>query len=614
MICVEVHSNNVLNVRNNTFANAVSDSIKHETVKFLFSDNWKDYQKTAVFSAEGVEPINILLSGENKLCVAEDECYIPFEVLKSDSFLLSIFGVKGDSLATTTQVKIEVLVSGYALGDAPKEPTQSEYSQLLQTMEQTKQIAQSVRSDADNGFFKGEKGDKGEVGPQGIQGEKGEQGIQGPQGPEGAQGIQGPQGEKGEKGDKGDKGQDGTIANLDQTYNPTSTNAQSGKAVAEALLSKADVEYKKIDANFELESNGITEDGVYIKPLDALPADGWLCTFGDEESGYIIVTPTPVASEIPDLKIGETYRITLSGGEVVSVEWVVKTKVDQTYSPTSENAQSGKAVAQAVTGKANLGFEKIDLTFIRILGVVNGTRIIELAGVQSESGSNSCLLIFDKNEVILRVENYSKEELISAGFVAGNSYRIKGANNEVTSVELCGLASKQDKIAIDQTYNPESENAQSGKAVAQAIEQNIEAYELIEDITLTEDISQIERTVEPNGTPYNFRKVMVLYTSNAKVGTGNIQTTAYSNNKYIEATIKVNESTTTSETSRIDFEANGVLKAHLTQWSQYSWVVGSAAANPYIVELNKNDTITKVASKATTLPTGFNIKIYGVRA
>ena len=35
---------------------------------------------------------------------------------------------------------------------------------------------------------------------------------------------------------------------------------------------------------------------------------------------------------------------------------------------------------------------------------------------------------------------------------------------------------------------------------------------------------------------------------------------------------------------------------------------------PFIVELNENDTITKVKCSATTLPTGFNIKIYGVRA
>ena len=70
---------------------------------------------------------------------------------------------------------------------------------------------------------------KGEKGDQGLKGDTGDKGEQGPQGPQGERGIQG---EKGEKGDKGDSGE---IINLDQTYNPESENAQSGKAVAEAL-------------------------------------------------------------------------------------------------------------------------------------------------------------------------------------------------------------------------------------------------------------------------------------------------------------------------------------------------------------------------------------------
>ena len=142
--------------------------------------------------------------------------------------------------------------------------------------------------------------------------------------------------------------------------------------------------------------------------------------------------------------------------------------------------------------------------------------------------------------------------------------------------------------ATDQEYNPTSENAQSGKAVAEAIEQNIETYELIEDITLTEDISQIERTVEPNGTPYNFRKVMVLYTSNAKVGEGNIETTAYSNDKSLGFAASKNSDTTNSETSRVEFEANGVLKGQFVQWRIYPWTVNNVQGNPFIVELNEN--------------------------
>ena len=42
-------------------------------------------------------------------------------------------------------------------------------------------------------------------------------------------------GEKGEQGPKGDKGESGKDAVTDQTYNPESDNAQSGKAVAEAV-------------------------------------------------------------------------------------------------------------------------------------------------------------------------------------------------------------------------------------------------------------------------------------------------------------------------------------------------------------------------------------------
>lgn len=62
--------------------------------------------------------------------------------------------------------------------------------------------------------LKGEKGDKGE---QGNKGDKGDTGA------------------VGAKGDKGDKGDPGKDAVTDRAYSPTSENAQSGKAVAEAL-------------------------------------------------------------------------------------------------------------------------------------------------------------------------------------------------------------------------------------------------------------------------------------------------------------------------------------------------------------------------------------------
>lgn len=50
---------------------------------------------------------------------------------------------------------------------------------------------------------------------------------------------------------------------------------------------------------------------------------------------------------------------------------------------------------------------------------------------------------------------------------------------------------------IDQTYNPESENAQSGKAVAEALK-TVGQWQLIEEITLTEDVASIEKIFAEN--------------------------------------------------------------------------------------------------------------------
>ena len=54
-------------------------------------------------------------------------------------------------------------------------------------------------------------------------------------GPSGPKGEKGEKGEKGDKGDTGPQGEAGKDAVTDQSYNPTSENAQSGKAVAEAI-------------------------------------------------------------------------------------------------------------------------------------------------------------------------------------------------------------------------------------------------------------------------------------------------------------------------------------------------------------------------------------------
>lgn len=264
------------------YDNTIADSVMFEKIRFNFPNTWNGYDKTAVFR-NGDEKISVLLNSDSALCTGENECYVPYEVIKAPHFTASVFGVLGDSRATTPQVKINVWESGYGEGDLPSEPTPTEYEQLVNLANKTKQIAQSVRDDADNGAFKGEKGDigpqgekgeaftyddftteqlaalkgeKGEKGDTGSQGTKGEKGDTGEQGIQGIQGEKGDKGDKGEKGDaftyadfteeqlaalKGEKGDPGDIENIDHSYLPESENAQSGKSVAQARELSADV-------------------------------------------------------------------------------------------------------------------------------------------------------------------------------------------------------------------------------------------------------------------------------------------------------------------------------------------------------------------------------------
>lgn len=149
------------------YDNTIADSVMFEKISFIFPKTWNGYNKTAVFR-NGDEKISVVLNSDSALCTGENECYVPYEVIKAPYFTVSVFGVLGDSRATTPQVKINVWESGYGEGDLPSEPTPTEYEQLVNLANQTKQIAQSVRDDADSGAFKGEKGD---IGPQGEKGE-----------------------------------------------------------------------------------------------------------------------------------------------------------------------------------------------------------------------------------------------------------------------------------------------------------------------------------------------------------------------------------------------------------------------------------------------------------
>ena len=135
---------------------------------------------------------------------------------------------------------------------------------------------------------------------------------------------------------------------------------------------------------------------------------------------------------------------------VIELENAEKKVVDQTYSPNSENAQSGKAVAEAVSDKQD--------------SLVSGTNI----------------------------KTINNQSILGSGNIT-----IEGGSS----------------ITVDQTFNPESQNAQSGKAVAEAVAPKLEllgVYELQNDITynILEDAS-------------NYTKIMLYIDKNNGVANDN---------------------------------------------------------------------------------------------
>lgn len=168
----------------------VEDNVDTFTLEFDFDEMWTGFTKSIIFYNDGIEsgdknPIQIPL---------ETTCVVPWEVLQNAGNLyLTIVGTKSDSYEKiVTQMMDTPLIvnaSGLQEGTIPKPPTPDEVDIINNLATEAKEIAQSVRDDADAGKFQGASGPQGPEGPQGPPGEKGDVGPQGPQGEKGDTGL-----------------------------------------------------------------------------------------------------------------------------------------------------------------------------------------------------------------------------------------------------------------------------------------------------------------------------------------------------------------------------------------------------------------------------------------
>lgn len=107
---------NVINQRITSKCNnyyAVADSVNYLKLDFTFTADWQGFSKLITFR-NGLTLLTIEV---------EDSCIVPWEVIKTPSFIFSIVGTKDGVVITTDTMKVIIKPSGDQDGCDPKPPT-----------------------------------------------------------------------------------------------------------------------------------------------------------------------------------------------------------------------------------------------------------------------------------------------------------------------------------------------------------------------------------------------------------------------------------------------------------------------------------------------------------
>lgn len=206
----------------------VRGSVAADRVEVALDDEYKacDTVHAIMVSAAHPEPVRMVVEGGSYS--------IPSELTReTGSILTCLIGYVGEVQRVTSEQESQPLVvakSGPVCGTDPEQEQPDLWRQLMETVEESKRIAQSVRDDADAGRFDGEDGAPGAPGAPGKPGDKGDPGTPGRDGTSPIANVQQTaegatvsitdvngtttatirNGAKGDPGDKGNPGKDGT--------------------------------------------------------------------------------------------------------------------------------------------------------------------------------------------------------------------------------------------------------------------------------------------------------------------------------------------------------------------------------------------------------------------
>ena len=115
----------------------VANSQFYLQMDFNFTYDWQGFAKTITF-VSGTKKFSIGLN-------AQDSCIVPWEVIKTPSFLFSIRGELDDVVITTNVVTIPIVASGETKGISPTDPPKEIYSGLQNGL--TGQILSKLTND-----------------------------------------------------------------------------------------------------------------------------------------------------------------------------------------------------------------------------------------------------------------------------------------------------------------------------------------------------------------------------------------------------------------------------------------------------------------------------------
>ena len=129
-------------------------------------------------------------------------------------------------------------------------------------------------------------------------------------------------------------------------------------------------------------------------------------------------------------------------------------------------------------------------------------------------------------------------------------------------------------------------------------------FELIEEITMTEDTDVIKRDKEPDGTSYNFRKVFVTVTGLSHTSSNTLTFELYEHGNKITIYQQVTLSTSNKRVTFMPICENGAIANRAFYSSQFNARDVPATLYSEIVSIWLRGNLTKDAV----------VRIYGVRS